>query len=568
MFSFAKSKLTNTHIMKKLALLSLLITLVFTSYSQSQRMVMLEHFTQASCGPCATANPTIHTTLMNNQDIMTSINFHTSWPGYDPMYLHNPTDPSARVSYYNINAVPHSVIDGNIFSGYPIPGWTNMVLVNQRAQVPSPFTLSVNQHFSADNDSLYVTMLVAATDTCTGPISAFMGVIEKYIHFNSPPGSNGEKDFYNVLKKMLPTKSGVALPTPLYTGDYVILESAWELANVYNNDQLSVVSYIQNPTSKEIHQAANLMTVPMTAVYNNDVEEMELQNVIDRYCENTLYPKIRIRNNGNNDLLNLTIQYQVNDEEIQTYNWNGNMNFLDKSVIELPELTFEMQETNMLKVYIHQVNGTNDEYTSNDTLTKVFYPAYEAGHDLQLKIRTDNAPEEITWEIKNEAGETVSSGGPYTEAGVLFTENINIEEVGCYKFYIYDAGGNGICCGNGAGFFRLAPSTGNPVIAQGTIFGDMLSSQFDVINIGVNDIDISAGLRVYPNPAGDRFFIEASNSNVYKITVANQIGQTVYHSSFTGNKTEIETSGLPNGLYLVRLESIDGLSVQKLHILK
>lgn len=556
--------------MKKLALLSLLITLVSFGYSQSQRMVMLEHFTQASCGPCASANPIIHTTLMNNQDIMTSINFHTSWPGTDPMYTHNPNDPNARVTYYGVNAVPHSVIDGNVYSGHPTqqPGWTNMVVVNQRAEVPSPFTLSVNQQLSADNDSLYVTMLVEATDTCTGPISAFMGVIEKYIHFNSPPGSNGEKDFYNVLKKMLPTKTGIALPTPLYPGEYVIVESAWELANVYNLDQLSVVSYIQNPTTKEIHQAANLMTEPIMAVYDYDVEAMELQNMSDRYCENSLFPVIKIRNNGNIDLSALNIQYQLNDEEIQTYEWSGSMDFLDKLVIELPELAYTIQDTNVLKVYINQVNGNNDEFTANDTLTHVFYPAFQAGHEVQLKIRTDNAPEEITWEFKNEAGETIASGGPYEDAGTIYTEDISIEDIGCYKFFIYDAGGNGICCGNGVGFFKLYPPSGTPLIVQGTIFGDVVSAQFDVTNVSVKDIDLKANLIVYPNPAGDHFFMEVSASKDYKITVANQMGQTVYQSSFAGNKAEIETATWPNGLYFVRVESQDGISVQKLHILK
>lgn len=556
--------------MKKLALLSLLITLILSGYSQSQRMVMLEHFTQASCGPCATANPIIHNVLMNNQDIMTSINFHTSWPGYDPMYNHNPDDPSARVSYYGVNSVPHSVIDGNVYSGHPTydPGWVNMVLVNQRAEVPSPFTLSVNQRLSDDNDSLYVTMLVSATATCTGPITAFMGVIEKYIHFNVAPGSNQEKDFYNVLKKMLPTKSGVALPTPLYTGQYVIVESAWELANVYNLDQLSVVSYIQNPTTKEVHQSANLMEEPIVAMYNNDVEAMELKNVPDRFCEDTLHPMIKIRNNGNNELTELNIEYQVNDEEIQTYSWTGNMDFLDKTLLELPGVSYVMQDTNMLKVYIHQVNGINDEYTSNDTLTHVFYPAYKSGHEILLKIRTDNAPGEITWEFKNEAGETILSGGPYEASGTIYTENLTIDDDGCYKFYIYDAGGNGICCSNGVGFFKLSPASGTPLIAQGTVYSDMVTAQFEVTSVGINDMDPSADLKVYPNPAGDHFFIEVSALKDYKVTVLNQIGQTVYHSAFTGNKTDIETAQWPDGLYFVRVESPEGISVQKLHILR
>lgn len=555
--------------MKKLALLSLLITIGLTTYSQSQRLVMLEHFTQASCGPCAGVNPTIHNILVNNPQTLTCINFHTSWPGYDPMYLHNTVDPTSRVTYYGVNSVPHSVIDGNVYSGHP-NGWTgNMPIVNNRAAVPSPFTLSVNQRLSTGNDTLFVTMLVEATMPVTGPISAYMGVIEKLIHFNSPPGSNGEKDFHNVLKKMLPTKSGIALPTPMQTGDYVILESYWVLANVYQLDQLSVVSYIQNPTTKEVHQAANLQLAPITAIYDNDVESTTLTNMLQRYCTNALGPRISIRNNGNNDLTNLAIKYQVNDEEIHTFQWTGNMAFLDKAELELPEISFTMQDTNILRVYVDQVNQVNDEYTKNDTLVHTFYPAYKVGQNVQLKVRTDNGPSEVTWAIINSAGETVASGGPYTETGTMYTEDILIEEDDCYDFFIYDSGGNGLCCGNGAGFFRLAPPSGSPVIAQGTQFGYELSAQFEVYTVGVNDLDVQSELKVYPNPAGNRFWVELPAANAkYTLAVTNQIGQRVYESSATNSKIEIDTQTWPNGLYIVSVKTEQGVLISKINISK
>lgn len=555
--------------MKKLALLSLLITLTISTFSQSQRLVMLEHFTQASCGPCAGANPTIHNILLNNTDIMTSINYHTSWPGYDPMYNHNPTDPTTRVNYYSINSVPHSVIDGNVFSGY-YTGWTgNMTMVNNRAAVPSPFNLTINQHLSATNDTLFVTMLVECTMPVSGPITAFMGVIEKWIHYNTAPGSNGEKDFYNVLKKMLPTKSGISLPTPMNPGDYAIIESYWVLANVYNLDQLSVVSFIQNPNSKEIHQAANLSIEPIQAVYNNDVEESILVDMLDHYCYNSFTPKLKIRNNGNNPLTSLTLKYQVNDEEIQTYEWTGNIPFLGKSIIELPELSFAKQDTNTFRVYVDQVNLATDEYRSNDTLVHTFYNSIAAGHEMQLKIRTDNSPQEVTWAVIDSEGLTVASGGPYTDPMTMYTENFVIDDKGCYEFYIYDAGGNGLCCSNGTGFFRLSPASGNPVIAQGTIFEYQMAAQFEVINVGIDSPEITNDLKVYPNPASNRLWIETPDANVkYTVTIMNQLGQNVYTSISKESKTEVNTSGWPEGIYVVTLSSENSIRVQKINIHK
>ncbi len=82
--------------MKRFTLIAAVLLLSSGLYAQSQRLVLLEHFTQASCGPCATYNPSIHTWLVNNPDKITSINYHTSWPGYDPMYNHNTVDMQAE----------------------------------------------------------------------------------------------------------------------------------------------------------------------------------------------------------------------------------------------------------------------------------------------------------------------------------------------------------------------------------------------------------------------------------------------------------------------------------------
>lgn len=553
--------------MKKLALLTLLITLCIAGYSQSQRLVMLEHFTQASCGPCATYNPSIHNLLIANPDKLTSISYHTSWPGYDPMYLHNTVDPNARVANYNVSSVPHSVLDGNFFSGHPA-SW-NINTVNQRYAVPSPFNLSVNQRLSATNDTLFVTMLIECTAPVSGPLSAYMGVVEKHIHFNSPPGSNGEKDFYNVLKKLLPTKTGISLPTPMAPGDYAIVESYWVLANVYTTSELSIVSFVQNPTTKEIHQAANLQLDPITAVYDKDLEQSSFVNLISGYCENTLQPKINIRNNGNDDITSLVFHYQVNDQPLQTYEWTGNLSFLDKEVIELPAFEFPILDTNTFKVYVHQVNQTTDEYAKNDTLVHNFYSAYKVGKSLQLKIRTDNAPEEVTWEILNSNGEVVANGGPYAVVNTMYTENILLENDDCYQFFIYDSGGNGLCCGNGTGFYRLATPNGNPVISQNTTFGNEVSAQFEVNTVGTNDINVNNQFKVYPNPASDRVKIEVPfDANNGKVRVTNKLGQMVYQGSLTGKSHEINTEKWANGLYIISIESASDIKVSKVTIQK
>lgn len=557
--------------MKKLTLFALLITFAFSSFGQSQRLVLLEHFTQASCGPCATYNPSIHTLLVNNPDKITSINYHTSWPGYDPMYNHNTVDAAARTSYYSVSSVPNSVLEGNYYNGHP-NGW-NINTVNTLYAIPSPANLSINQYLSANNDTLFVNMLVEATADITTPINAYMVVIEKYIHFNTAPGSNGEKDFYNVMKKILPTKTGIALPSPMYTGDYAIIQSYWVLANVYDISQLSVVGFVQNSTNKEVYQSANLSLQTMTALHNNDVELSSFTNMIDNYCKTAFSPKVAIRNNGNTPLTSLDINYKVNDGEVMTYNWTGNLPFLGKTEIELPEISYELMDENHLQVYIDQVNQVADEYHKNDTLMHNFSSALQASRNILVKIRTDNSPEEVTWEIKNNNGEVVFSGGPYADANTIYNEETTLEADGCYEFFIYDAGGNGLCCTNGTGFYRI--SSGSVNIAQGTQFENMISAQFDVVSVGVNTLPVVTEFEVYPNPASGQLFIEYTpeRNRTVKINIFNQLGQSVYANEILSpsdltQKLQINTGNWTSGIYMIRLDNGSGVRSSKLSISK
>ncbi|MBW6490170.1 MAG: T9SS type A sorting domain-containing protein [Lentimicrobium sp.] len=557
--------------MKKSATFFVLFLFAQVLMAQSQRLVLLEHFTQASCGPCASVNPGLHTFLVNNSDKITSIMYHTSWPGYDPMYNHNPADAAARTSYYGVVSVPNSVLDGNYFNGHP-NSW-NINTVNTRYAVPSPFELSVFQSLSPTNDTLFVTMLIEATSNITGQAAAFMAIIEEHIHFTNPPGSNGERDFYNVMKKLLPTKTGISLPTPISAGDYMIIQSYWELANVYNLDQLSVIAFVQNPLSKEIHQSCNLSEGNFIAPYSNDVEIMEFTNLVSNYCQTYLNPIVRIRNNGNNPLTSLELKYQVNNEDIQTYTWNGNLGVLESALIEIPEVNYEILATNSFKLYAQSVNGTTDQYLKNDTILHTFEPALNSTREVLVKIRTDNSPEEITWEIKDGNGSVIASGGPYTLPNNVENTDVELPADGCYEFFIYDAGGNGICCGNGAGFYRL--TSGGTTLASGTTFEYVQTAQFDVVSVGIDKIPVTTGFEAYPNPANSQLFIEFTteqNRNI-KAQVINQLGKIIYSTELIAivdinQKLEINTSNWPVGIYLIMLDDGSAVSSKKISVIR
>ena len=557
---------------KTYLIISLLFTLSILSFGQSQRFVLFEEFTQASCPPCASQNPAFNALLSANTSKCTSIKHQTSWPGYDPMNLHNPAEVATRVSYYGVNAVPDVLMDGNAYHGSP--SGVTQTRINNEYAVPSPFELSINQHLSPGNDSIYVTMLGRATASVSGSLIAHCAVIEKHIHFNTPPGSNGEKDFYNVMKKMLPAASGTALPTSFEPGDYFVLQFAWKLANVYSISELSVVGFIQNSQTKVVHQAAITSDTPIEGPFQNDLTVMNPGNLLTSYCEPNIEPTFELQNNGSLPLTSAEIKYQINDEPEATYQWTGNLDFLQKTTITLPSTAYAVQPSNVLKIFGVSANGVNDEYPKNDTIKYSFTSAPMAGSQVTVYLKTDNNPQETTWEIKDIQGNIIATGGPYAEPKKSYTSVVDLGFGICYEFAMYDAGGNGMCCANGTGFFKVY--NGNTTISQGNSFGSSVVNQFySLSGVGVGETPDAASFSVYPNPAGEQTTISFTNAvkeqvavQVFNMQGAVVLNLPVKDYASGQHQIKLDCSSLNAGVYHIRLTAGSKAFNQKLTISK
>ncbi|PCH65340.1 MAG: hypothetical protein COC01_09850, partial [Bacteroidetes bacterium] len=77
----------------------------------------------------------------------------------------------------------------------------------------------------------------------------------------------------------------------------------------------------------------------------------------------------------------------------------------------------------------------------------------------------------------------------------------------------------------------------------------------------INNISkIMETIKVYPNPAQDFINISFTDHDVKQVSLYNLVGEKVYGTnSITENVVRINTSGLANGVYLLKLESDNGL---------
>lgn len=438
--------------------------------AQQSRIALVEHFTQASCFPCASYNPTLEALLNNNLDQAVSIKYQTSWPGFDPMHNHNPTDVNNRTSYYGIGGVPRPVLQGTT-SG---TGAVTQTAINNIVATASPFTIEATAVLTSSEDGLIITANVIAEEAVTGDLVAHIVVVEEEINFTSPPGSNGETSFFNVMKKMLPDANGTSL-NDFEVNQSETLTEIWEFSNVYDVDQIAVVIFIQDNISRTVYQAIKVQPTPPIS-YTNNVTVLNISNVPQVICETEISPIFEILNSGTNNLTSLQISYTINGIS-NDYNWVGNLPYLQTTSINLPSIS-DLQTTNTLSILALSPNGEPDENPIDNTRNIQFVETtLNPLADFTITIVTDNYNTETYWDILDDAGNIVEAGGnlnlSFADAGTFLTpssggypqnstniEDISLAPASCYTFRIIDSFGDGICCSYGNGSYTITDANG------------------------------------------------------------------------------------------------------------
>lgn len=218
----------------------------------SQRMVLIEHFTNASCGPCAQQNPVLDQ-LMNegtNPDKVAHIAYHTSWPGTDPMYTFNNSNDmgNARVSRYGVSGVPDAVVGGNQFHGSP----ANISQESIDDEYARAGLFDITSGITIDeHDSIFVDVeCTSFANFKSGNLTAYVVLVED-MEYYSAPGSNGETVFPDVMRDMFPDENGQSIGLPAM--DDVINLSYKRKLDSEIGDNLQLVVFIQNDEDDEVY---------------------------------------------------------------------------------------------------------------------------------------------------------------------------------------------------------------------------------------------------------------------------------------------------------------------------
>jgi hypothetical protein len=347
--------------MKNLTLTALAGLLSLSAFGQN-RLVLVEHFTQASCGPCASQNPALKAILDANSTKVVALKYQTSWPGVDPMNAANPTEAAARVQYYNVTGVPNSVMDG---SGPGSPGTiVTATTINNRYNTAAPLNITASHQWTPNYDSIQIGVFVANAGTTTvssgaaGSLKLHVAVIEEEINYPSAPGSNGEKDFYQVMRKMVPDASGTTMADSWTAGQTQMFTFKIKApAYLANLNKVAVVAFMQDNSNKSVLNAAR--TTPQTIAGLPDIGLNAFTAATAGLCNGTTTPSITIKNEGSVAITSATVGYTVNGGTPVTQNWTGNLAAGATAVVSFPQVTLPAG-TNSLVGTVSAPNGTGD----------------------------------------------------------------------------------------------------------------------------------------------------------------------------------------------------------------
>jgi hypothetical protein len=350
--------------MKKI-LLSALCAFSTTAFVQAQvaQMPIIEHFTQASCGPCASQNPTLYGTLGTfGSANYAKITYQTSWPGVDPMNAEYAAGPNDRRLYYGVSGVPNASLNGAAVAG-PNTAVTSSTLATAAALM-TPYDIAITQTW-VSGTSVDVTVVI--TNTSSASVSTadrfHLAMVEENITFSSAPGSNGETAFFNVVRDMYNASTGASSTAGATIGAIpaggnitFTLTGITPPSYIRDLNQVSFVGYVQNNGTQEIFQGGKTAAGNVPGLLN--VGAAANSTVGAGYCDYTFTPAINFTNNGTIPVTTVTGEYTINGGTAVPVTVGGlNLMSGQSTAIAFPATTLPATGSSTVQYNITDVNA-------------------------------------------------------------------------------------------------------------------------------------------------------------------------------------------------------------------
>ncbi|MFY0673304.1 MAG: T9SS type A sorting domain-containing protein [Bacteroidia bacterium] len=229
---------------------SFFVFLSFIVFSQTERNVIVEHFTNTNCSVCGSRNPKLHSNLANSNSDVIHISYHPSRPYNDcKLNNHNGAENDDRTKFYDIyGSTPQIVIQGET---KPRANFDNTGLFDDYKGKLASFNSKTT--FEMGDDSMYVkVVLMSEITTDWTSVKLAVMAVEDTVNYK---GRNSETVHYNVFRKSFTGVEGVSTKSVIEFGDSAVYFYAIAISNEWITEQMSTITIIQNTANKSIEQA-------------------------------------------------------------------------------------------------------------------------------------------------------------------------------------------------------------------------------------------------------------------------------------------------------------------------
>jgi len=222
------------------------------------QLPLIEEFTSSTCGPCASFNITFDPFLASinaneNNGQTAVVKYQMNWPppGDDPSFN---ADGNGRKSSYSVNSIPKSYLNGVLTSTF------NQSVIDA-ASGQTAFALTT--YFYLSGDTVKATSNATSYTTMSGSLRLHLALTEDFYSYTG--GTTSQNTFHFVARKMLPNYVGTVINNIHEDTTYTTNRSyKVTYGNVTQNSfniwstsaGFTLVSWIQNTSTKEIYQAA------------------------------------------------------------------------------------------------------------------------------------------------------------------------------------------------------------------------------------------------------------------------------------------------------------------------
>ncbi len=514
------------------------------STDPENKKVVLEEFTGITCGYCPDGHSIANNIANNNPGNVFLINIHQGGfanPGNTGFDFRTPFGNSLAAQV-GANFYPSGTINRNS-NALGRGSWNSAAnaALNQNSDV------NVGVEADIDVQTNTITVHVEAYYTSSSPESTNklnVALLQNNTLGPQTDYANGNSTNYNHMHRLvwLITGQWGEIISTTTAGSFVDETYTYDIPDNYNGvpvkiEDLEVVAFVTE-TQKDIPSGSGIFPTYSNFAEENNARATSIQTILPQ-CGFDITPSVTIQNFGDNDLTEVDINYSVNGGLSQNYIWTGLLSSLQSETIQLPSISYEVEDVNTIEITL-----SDDDDTSDNQITSNFNIANEYTTTINMILNTDNSGTQCTWEVTNSNDEIVYSGGPYNNESETIFEEFDLTN-DCYRFRVFDSAGNG-------GGSIVLYDTNNEVIYQTPgNYGAGEESHFRTIGELGNNDNLLDNVVIYPNPVKNNLNIQnAENSS---IKVFDLLGRVVLLKNNISLYQQLDVSNLTTGTYLIKI---------------